>query len=182
MINSISVFGGTNVDEYTYRLAHEVGIILAKNNILVHNGGYGGVMEAVSKGVVSVHPKIKAIGHTLVSIPGANPYVEEARIVPTGNPASDYFGRLLTLFMSDAFIFVGPASLGTLAEFNQLLVLNTKFWEQPKRLAILCHNVSLDIVKFHLEDHRGTLSWLNPNYFFVTRSSIEATHFVINGR
>lgn len=46
----VAVVGGSAVDEDTYRLAREVGRLLAEAGAVVVNGGYSGVMEASSLG------------------------------------------------------------------------------------------------------------------------------------
>ena len=47
----ISVFGGRQVTNNIYQNALELGRLLGKDRYLVYNGGGGGVMEAISKGV-----------------------------------------------------------------------------------------------------------------------------------
>ena len=47
----VSVFGGRNINEDTYKDAVDIGERLAAENYLVYCGGGEGVMEAVAKGV-----------------------------------------------------------------------------------------------------------------------------------
>ncbi|MGQ9493321.1 MAG: LOG family protein [Anaerolineae bacterium] len=51
-VNIVSVFGSSQVEpgSFAYEEARIVGALLAKAGLAVCNGGYGGVMEAVSRG------------------------------------------------------------------------------------------------------------------------------------
>lgn len=51
MKRSVSVIGGGEVDEETKNFAYNLGKELGKRGFTVINGGLGGIMEAVSKGV-----------------------------------------------------------------------------------------------------------------------------------
>lgn len=46
----VAVVGGSTVDDDTYEQARTVGRLLAEGGAVVINGGYGGVMEAASRG------------------------------------------------------------------------------------------------------------------------------------
>lgn len=46
----VAVVGGSSVDDATYQRARTVGRLLAEGGAVVINGGYGGVMEAASRG------------------------------------------------------------------------------------------------------------------------------------
>jgi hypothetical protein len=65
MNKTITVFGSSKPvkGDEQYQLAYMLGSELAKNNFSVCTGGYGGIMEAVSKGAVENGGK--AIGITL---------------------------------------------------------------------------------------------------------------------
>lgn len=46
----IGVFGSGNIDETIYKVAYEVGAIIAREGHIIVNGGGGGVMEASARG------------------------------------------------------------------------------------------------------------------------------------
>ncbi|MBI4463746.1 MAG: hypothetical protein HY647_03480, partial [Acidobacteria bacterium] len=78
----ISVFGSSSATEPTlaYRLAQELGAALARAGIAVASGGYGGVMEAVSKGAAEAGGKV--VGVVAISLSGkANRWVQEKIVV-----------------------------------------------------------------------------------------------------
>ena len=54
MKKTITVFGSSQPVETDdqYKLAYELGVLLAKNGFDICTGGFFGIMEAVSKGVV----------------------------------------------------------------------------------------------------------------------------------
>ena len=78
MKRSITVFGSSipveGEDEYA--VAYKLGSLLAQNNFNINTGGFAGIMEAVSKGLVENGGK--AVGITLQYINSqANRYVTE---------------------------------------------------------------------------------------------------------
>ena len=109
----VAVFGGGTLIEADpdYRLAYELGRALALAGADVMTGGYGGVMEAASRGCHEAGGHV--IGVTVAHFDGvreANAWVKER--VHT----ADLFERLKQLVSrADGFVAV-PGSVGTLAE------------------------------------------------------------------
>lgn len=77
----VSIIGGSECSEEEYRIAEEVGYLLAKQEVVIVCGGRGGVMEAACRGAR------RASGLTIGILPdhdpsSGNPYLEIA--IPTG--------------------------------------------------------------------------------------------------
>lgn len=112
MSRIIAVYGSSTVapDSPEARLAHEVGRLLAGAGAVVMNGGYGGVMEAVSRAASECGGRV--VGVTVDSFGGRtpNPYlsVEE--------PTPDLFERLRVLTEEPDGFLVLPGGIGTAAE------------------------------------------------------------------
>ena len=109
----VAVFGGGTLVEADpeYELARDLGRALARAGADVMTGGYGGVMEAASRGCHEAGGH--TIGVTVSMFDGrrdVNPWVKERVHTP------DLFERLRQLVgRADGFVAV-PGSVGTLAE------------------------------------------------------------------
>ena len=126
----IAVVGGSAVDDRTYLLAKEVGRLLAEAGAVVINGGYSGVMEAVSMGA-------REAGGTVIGILQGTDNRE-------GNPHLTYTiatgmgkGRNTIIAIScDAMIAI-DGGYGTLSEVAQALnhgrpVVALGSWDLPE--------------------------------------------------
>lgn len=117
---AVAVFGSSEPREGDplYEEARTVGALLARSGLLVVNGGYGGVMEAASRGARDGGGR--AVGVTTSAFrrgPG-NPYLDEEHSEP------DLFSRTRRLIeLSDAYIILRGKS-GTLAELAFLWALD----------------------------------------------------------
>jgi len=80
----VTVFGSSHCKEQTelYRLARQLGQALAQAGFAVASGGYGGVMEAVSRGVAESGGHVIGVVASTISAQ-ANPWVEEKIVVET---------------------------------------------------------------------------------------------------
>ena len=110
----VSVIGGSRVDERTYAVAQELGELLADRGHTVVCGGYGGVMEAVCRGVRDRG------GHTVGILSGSDPragndYLEAVVATGLGNARNP-----LVVLNGDAVIAVDGAT-GTLSELGHAL-------------------------------------------------------------
>lgn len=108
----VTVFGSARLAEGSpeYAEGRELGRALAEAGHVVVSGGYGGLMEAVSRGAREVGGAV--VGVTLEPWNArlrANPYVSDER------PARSLFARLEALVESEALIAL-PGGAGTLAE------------------------------------------------------------------
>jgi len=105
----VSVIGSSSVDAKVAKIAHEVGVAIARRGYLLACGGLGGVMEAACKGAKS------AKGTTIGILPGsqksdANPFVDI--VLPTGIGLAR---NLLVVLAGDGIIAISGGS-GTLCE------------------------------------------------------------------
>ncbi len=110
----VAVFGSSWVtpDSEGWRQAERCGALIAAAGCAVATGGYGGAMEAVSKGAA------EAGGHVIgVTAPpifpnraGANRWVSEER------PARTLTSRLDALISGTSAVIALPGSIGTLTE------------------------------------------------------------------
>ena len=120
---TVTVFGSsaTQPGSPEYALAEELGALLAAKGARVCNGGYSGIMEAVSKG--ASHAGGTVIGVTCGEVFAAravNPYVTDEIREPT------LTRRMLRLVeLGNAYVAL-PGSTGTLAEvfytWNEMIV------------------------------------------------------------
>ena len=112
----VSVFGSGKVREKdpAYQQAVKLGQALAQEGFTVFHGGFGGVMEAVSKG--SQKTKGRNIGVTIRGASKkANPFVDAEIKMPC------WQSRLFKLIeKGDAYVFLDGAT-GTLAELFVIL-------------------------------------------------------------
>ena len=107
----ISVFGSSRCDEQSqlYRLAQQLGAALGQAGFSVATGGYGGVMEAVSRGAAEAGATV--IGVVYDANPGkANRWVQEKILVP------NWEERLMQLITLGNGYVACPGGTGTLVE------------------------------------------------------------------
>ncbi len=109
---NVTVFGSARVDGESkeYQDARDLGGLLAKRGHTIVSGGYGGVMEAVSRGAREAGGRV--LGVTVAAWSqrlSPNIYLHEER------PAATLFERLEALVESDALIAL-PGGAGTLGE------------------------------------------------------------------
>jgi uncharacterized protein (TIGR00725 family) len=134
MKRTISVFGSSlPVDgEEEYSTAYKLGQLLAQNNFNVCTGGYKGIMEAVSKGVVENGGRAK--GYTLSYVQSeANKYLTEEVKCDT------LFERIKNLISdADAYIVL-EGGTGTLLELASVWEFMNKNLLKVK--PIVCHSL-----------------------------------------
>jgi uncharacterized protein (TIGR00730 family) len=108
----VTVFGSARLHEESdeYGEARRLGRILAERGHVIVSGGYGGIMEAVSRGAHEIGGQV--VGVTVAPWVGRlapNPYLSEERSAQT------LFERLEALVESDGLIAL-PGGAGTLGE------------------------------------------------------------------
>jgi hypothetical protein len=114
---TVSVVGARTTYKKVEKLAHDIGVLLAKMELIVVCGGLDGVMKAVCKGAKT------AGGTTIGILPGenkkdANPYVDIAL------PTSIGFARNAIVACSADIIIALPGSHGTSSEISYGLIFN----------------------------------------------------------
>jgi uncharacterized protein (TIGR00730 family) len=110
----VTVFGSSRArpEEDTYQQARRLGRLLVEAGYAVCSGGYGGVMEAVSRGAAEAGGRVLGITMGLWSSrQRANEWVTEEICAPR------LFERLSHLVDSDAYVAMpgGPGTLGEVA-------------------------------------------------------------------
>lgn len=108
----ISVFGSGEVSRGSseYEMAERVGGVLGELGYIVATGGYGGTMEAVSRGAAGAGATVVGVTCRLWRS-GPNEFVD--RVIET----ADHHERLRTLIdMGEAGYVVLPGATGTLLE------------------------------------------------------------------
>ena len=111
MAQTISVFGSSQVrpGEANYQLGSELGAALAHAGFAVATGGYGGLMEAVSRGAAEAGGRVTGV--VAIAFSGqANPWVHETVVVPK------WEDRLLKLIEIGEGYVACPGGTGTLVE------------------------------------------------------------------
>ena len=111
-IKNITVFGSSSVQEgmAEYIQAYSLGKTLATAGYTIVNGGYGGTMEAVSRGAS------EAGGHTIGVTCAAFSGRKTNRWIAEEITVGRYLDRLLKLIeLGDAYVAL-PGGTGTLAE------------------------------------------------------------------
>jgi len=121
-------FGGAINDTTTneYKDSILIGTFLAENNYRVFNGGYRGLMEAVSKGAVEAGGK--AYGFTCSSFGNraGNEYLTYERCLPT------IYDRLEHLIEDIRVFIVQKGGIGTLSELFLTWDVYRKKKDKPK--------------------------------------------------
>lgn len=107
-----ALFGGSKNDKNSkeYIQTLEIGKYLAELGYTVKNGGYGGMMEAVSKGVVQNGGKSIGVTCSQVSFEIGNEYLSE--VIATDK----LYDRLKILIEETSIFIVQKGGIGTLAE------------------------------------------------------------------
>lgn len=109
---TLAVYGSARTPQgsVAYREALGLGKRLAELGHAVVNGGYGGTMEAVSRGATEAGGRVIGVTCDLFNPRVANAWLSEERRTP------DLLARLRTIIsMADGFIAL-PGGIGTLSE------------------------------------------------------------------
>jgi uncharacterized protein (TIGR00725 family) len=110
-VRIISVFGSSRAaeSEEDYRIAVELGAALARAGFAVASGGYGGTMEAVSRGASEAGGRVIGVVASAIASK-ANGWAGETIVVP------QWENRLLKLIsLGDGYVAC-PGGTGTLVE------------------------------------------------------------------
>ncbi len=119
---SVTVFGSarTTPDDPHYRIAYELGRLLASEGLTVITGGGPGVMEAANKGAKEIGGASAGVGVELPFEASNNAFIDADK-----NITFRYFfvRKLMFLKYSQAFVAF-PGGLGTLDELFESLTLS----------------------------------------------------------
>jgi uncharacterized protein (TIGR00730 family) len=132
MNKTITIFGSAipSADDAQYKFAYELGSALAKEGFNICTGGYGGVMEAASKGAYDNAGFVYGITIELWN-KEPNPYITvEVR-------EQKLFERITKLIeLGDAYVVL-QGGTGTLLEFAAIWEFANKNLQSEK--PIICH-------------------------------------------
>jgi uncharacterized protein (TIGR00725 family) len=125
-----ALFGGSgnNTQSKEYLETIEIGSFLADMGYIVKNGGYGGMMEAVSKGVVESGGQVIGVTCKQVGHAKGNQYLSETIVT------EKLYNRLNILIEETSLFIVQRGGIGTLSEVFLALDIIRKEPEnrQPK--------------------------------------------------
>lgn len=115
----VTVFGSARLpetDKY-YKMARELGKLLANNGHAVITGGGPGIMEAANRGAFEYGGRSIGLNITLDHEQHPNPYLTDMTMFRY------FFARKVMLAMSAKVYVVFPGGFGTMDEFSELLIL-----------------------------------------------------------
>lgn len=134
MIKTVSVFGTGRArpGDKSYASAEELGRLLAEAGFAIANGGYGGTMEAVSKGATEAGGEVIGVTCSAFARGRANKYVSREIGTKSLNERLD---KLIEL--GDAYVVL-VGGTGTLLELAMVWELKNKgFLEGGKPIILL---------------------------------------------
>lgn len=139
----VTIFGsGTAVSgSEEYKMAEQLGKLLAKAGFTIINGGYGGTMLATAKGAVSAGGKAIGVTCRAFKSGGPNEFVTEE--IGTNTLVE----RLETLVSSGEGYIVLPGSTGTLLELAFIWELKNKGFMKMSKPVILLGDFWNPLVK-----------------------------------
>jgi len=133
MNKTITIFGSAipKKDDAQYKFAYQLGAALVQNGFNICTGGYGGIMEAASKGAYDNAGFVYGVTINLWN-KDPNPYITvEVR-------EQKLFERITKLIeLGDAYVIL-QGGTGTLLEFAAIWEYANKNLQQPK--PIICHS------------------------------------------
>lgn len=134
MIKKVCIFGSyKDLKPETKEEIVHLGQMLAGNGITVISGGFGGVMEDISRGVKSAGGKTVGVTYYLrgkASYKKPNDYVDEEIVADSLSERID-----IMLREADAFL-VFPGGTGTLLELSTVLEYTNKGLMEPKPIIL----------------------------------------------
>ncbi len=119
-MKTATTFGASKIDKKSpyYKEGIELGKLLAKKGYRVKCGGYGGLMEAVSKGVYEAGGECIGVGlEYFDALRPKNPYLSKKIL------AKDLYERLRLLIEGSELFIAQYGSIGTLNEIFMVLAL-----------------------------------------------------------
>ena len=128
----VTVFGSSRPrqGDPQYALACELGAELAARRLVVCSGGYGGVMEGVSRGAKQAHGRTLGVTARFFKA-RRNPWIDEEIVVDT------WQARLFELIDRGQAYIVCPGGTGTMVELAVVWEMLNKRAMHEKPLVIL---------------------------------------------
>lgn len=115
----VTVFGSARLKETNkyYRMARELGKLLAENGHATITGGGPGIMEAANRGAYEYGGRSIGLNITLSHEQQPNPYLTDML------QFEYFFARKVMLAMSAKVYVFFPGGFGTIDEFSEVLIL-----------------------------------------------------------
>lgn len=137
MISKVSVFGSyKDLKPETKQETVRLGKMLAEKGVTVVSGGFGGVMEDISRGAKSAGGRTIGVTHYLR---GKAPYKKPNDFVDEEIVADSLTQRIdIMLKETDAFL-VFPGGTGTMLELSTVLEYTNKGLMEPKPVILFSH-------------------------------------------
>jgi uncharacterized protein (TIGR00730 family) len=145
---TITIFGSgrSQSDSQIYKLAEEIGSLLAKAGFTIANGGYGGTMLAAAQAAAQAGGEI--IGVTCSAFKNSKPNNFITREIVTGSLDE----RLQTLIkIGDGYVVL-PGGTGTLLELATVWELKNKGFLDARKKIILIGEFWRPLVKVMMLD------------------------------
>jgi uncharacterized protein (TIGR00730 family) len=166
---TVSVFGSSQVQagSAAYEEARRVGTLLASEGFSVCSGGYGGVMEAVSRGAKEAGGSVMGVATAWFTNQTANPWVDEEIRTAT------FLERMHTIIEMGHGYLALKGGIGTLTEISTVWsLLQTR--SIPWRPLVLLSDPWQRLIDFCAE----RLIIRDPDLRYVRLSSVadEAVH------
>ena len=130
----ITIFGTARVKpgDSTYKLAEEIGILLAQAGFTIANGGYGGTMLAAAKAANEAKGQVIGVTCSAFKNSKANNYITQQIVTKSLDE------RIDTLIRLGRGYIVLPGGTGTLLEFAKVWELKNKgFLEADKPIILV---------------------------------------------
>jgi uncharacterized protein (TIGR00730 family) len=131
---TITIFGTGRAKpgDTAYKLAEEVGMLLALKGFTIANGGYGGTMLAAAKGVAKASGRIIGVTCSAFKAGKVNQYITQEIVTKSLDE------RLDTLVRLGRGYIVLPGGTGTLLELAKVWELKNKgFLETDKPIILV---------------------------------------------
>jgi len=155
----IAVFGSSEPVEGDplYERAFRLGRLLAEHGHVIVTGGYGGVMEAASRGAHEAGGKTIGVTCRIFASRQPNPYLTEVR------ESEDLYDRTRALIgLARGFVIL-PGKAGTLAELSFLWALDRAGCLGRRRVVLLGDSFGAVL------DQLGRSEMLDPEQIEITR-------------
>ncbi|PIR04179.1 MAG: hypothetical protein COV59_03270 [Candidatus Magasanikbacteria bacterium CG11_big_fil_rev_8_21_14_0_20_39_34] len=175
--NEVTILGSARFhpDESYYKVAYEIGKILAENNFTTITGGGPGIMEAANKGAFEGKGQSVGLNIELPFEQVLNPYV-------TRSTSFNYFFTRKVMLTSPAHAFVYfPGGFGTMDEFFEVVDLMELGMMNKSPIILVGSSYWKPLIKFLKScciEGAGSMTAEQINSWHVVDSAQEAFKYI----